>query len=294
MFANQTFLIAGGDSRAAALARQLSGIGRMAVVGFDCPEDFSGEIVWHPTLSDVKDSPDVLILPIPVSRDGSTVWAPWSAEKLPVGHVLDLCRKDTLVVGGKFTPEIAGMCRERELTFTDLLEREDFAVLNALPTAEGALEKVLEGLPVTIHRLPVLITGYGKVARLCHHVFAGVGADVTVAARSSRDLAWAEAYGAKAVPLSEISTALPGCRVLLNTVPARILGKELLSLLPKDAFLLELASVPGGIDLEAAAELSLQATAAPGLPGQTAPEAAGAVIAKTICRILAERGNGHD
>ena len=294
MFAYQTFLIAGGDSRAAALARRLSGIGRVSVVGFDCPEDFSGEIVRHPTLSDIKDSPDILVLPVPVSRDDETVWAPWGAEKLPLGHVLDLCRKDTLVVGGKLTPAIAGMCRERGLSFADLLEREDFAVLNALLTAEGALEKVLEAVPAAVSRLPVLITGYGRVARLCHHVFAGAGADITVAARSSRDLAWAEAYGAKTVPLSEISTVLPECRVLLNTVPARILDKEPLSLLPKDAFLLELASAPGGIDLDVAEALSLRAAAAPGLPGRTAPEAAGAVIAQTIGRILAERGIGHD
>ena len=41
----------------------------------------------------------------------------------------------------------------------------------------------------------VLVIGYGRVGRLLAHRLKGLGARVTVSARSFRDLAWIEAYG---------------------------------------------------------------------------------------------------
>ena len=290
MYPNKLYLVAGGDSRYIHLANLLAERGTVCAIGFDSGAEFSEHVTRLLSLSELKDAPDVLVLPMPVTQNGLTLNAPLTREKLLLSHLLDLCRKGALVLGGKADEALLLACEERGLDFADYLRREEFAVLNAVPTAEGALQIVLEELPAALNGQRVLITGYGKVARLCHRVFAGAGAQVTVAARSCRDLAWAEAYGAHCLPLNCMERMLPRYRVILNTIPARIFGERELSLLDCDTLLLDLASAPGGIDYAAAGELGLRAIHALSLPGKTAPVTAAAIIDKTIGNILAERG----
>ena len=78
--------------------------------------------------------------------------------------------------------------------------------------------------------------------------------------------------------IDEIPSALPGVQFLLNTVPAPILGKEWLALVSPDAFLIELASPPYGIDLDAAKELGLHAWLESGIPGRYCPQSAAAAL----------------
>ena len=290
MYPNKLYLVAGGDSRYIHLANLLAESGTVCAIGFDSGSEFSEHVEQLHSLSQLKDAPDVLVLPMPVTNNGLTLNAPLTREKLMLTHLLDLCHKHSLVLGGKADERVLLACAERELDFADYLEREEFAVLNAVPTAEGALQIVLTELPVALSGQRVLITGYGKVARLCHRVFAGAGAQVTVAARSCRDLAWAEAYGAHCLPLCCMERMLRKYRVILNTVPARLFGERELSMLDSDTLLIDLASAPGGIDYAAAEELGLRAIQALSLPGKTAPVTAAAIIDKTIGNILAERG----
>ena len=62
----------------------------------------------------------------------------------------------------------------------------------------------------------------------------------------------------------------------------------------RDTLFIDLASRPGGIDFEAAAELGRKAVWALGIPGKTAPVTAGEIVADTIAGILAERGAGDE
>ena len=73
-------------------------------------------------------------------------------------------------------------------------------------------------------------------------------------------------------------------RLVFNTVPAHILGKEQLALLPKGALLIELASAPGGFDPELALGHHLKVCYAPGLPGKYCPETAAGIIGNYILK----------
>ncbi len=285
------FLIAGGDERCVRLAGILSREGGVAVLGFDdrCP--FPEEVRRLSPGEPLAVPPDCLILPAPVSKNGLALWTPLGKEAIPLSRVLDLCGADTLIFGGKLSEKFLQACKERGLTTEDYLSREEFSVLNAVPTAEGALQIALEELPVSLNGIPTLITGYGRVAKLCHRVFSGAGAAVTVTARSAKDLAWAEAYGASPLPLSGMNRQLPRFQLILNTVPTRLFGENELSLLDKNALFIDLASAPGGVDFQAAEELGIRAIPALSLPGKTAPDTAAAILARTVRNILTERGN---
>lgn len=161
---------------------------------------------------------------------------------------------------------------------------------NALPTAEGAIQLAMEHLPITIHGARVLIIGFGRVGRITAQRFAALGARVTVAARKYEQLAWAQAMGFGGQQLEHLVGWLCGYDLVVNTVPALVLGRGELEDLKPDCLILDLASKPGGVDLSAAGDLGLTVVWALSLPGKVAPVTAGAAIKSTIYNMLRELG----
>ena len=115
-------------------------------------------------------------------------------------------------------------------------------------------------------------------------------ARVSVAARKYADLAWAESFGWGVEHTGQLAGWLCGYDLVINTVPARVLGREELADLRPDCLILDLASAPGGVDREAAQALGLTVVPALSLPGKTAPVSAGAAIRNTLYNILREAG----
>ena len=100
-----------------------------------------------------------------------------------------------MLCGGRVDPVTAALAAERGLTIRDYFAREELAVANAVPTAEGAVQIAMEQLPITIHGARVLVVGFGRVGRALAQRLAALGAKVTVAARRYESLAWAQASG---------------------------------------------------------------------------------------------------
>ena len=73
-------------------------------------------------------------------------------------------------------------------------------------------------------------------------------------------------------------------------MPARVLGVERLSELKEGCLVIDLASKPGGVDLEAARQLGVKVAWALSLPGKVAPVTAARALWATICNILREEG----
>ena len=149
-------------------------------------------------------------------------------------------------------------------------------------------------LPVTIDGTHAAIVGYGRIGALLGEKLHALGARVTVYARRREQLASAELHhhdtkrlicrGGKSTPES----IDPDLRVIFNTVPQWIFGREVLQQLPQNCVLIDLASVPGGIDTNAAQALGLRTVWATSLPGKCAPESAGRILAETVGSILEE------
>lgn len=275
MLQNLNFLVAGGDARYLRLAQFLSGQNRVYTMGLS-----SGE-------SCPLEKPDYLILPMAVG-DAATL-PTLTGETLPVEEALSRCGQHThLLIGGP-GPALQETLRRRGISYTDYQHREDFAVANAVPTAEGAMGIALQKLPYTLFGLPVLILGYGRIGRVLADRLHAMGSKVTVAARQAAHRRWIEAAGCAAVSYDELPRVLPEALLILNTVPAPVLQKDLLRLVQPDCLLLELASKPGGIDLEAAKALGLQAEPALSLPGKTAPVTAARLLFETVEEIHRER-----
>jgi dipicolinate synthase subunit A len=170
----------------------------------------------------------------------------------------------------------------------DYFAREELAVKNAVPTAEGAIQIAMEELPTTLQDTRVLVIGFGRLGKMLAQRLRGLGAQVTVSARSYADLAWIEALGFQAERTDELEGWLCNYGLIINTVPALVLGEAALEDVSPDCLLLDLASRPGGIDREAAAALGLKVIWALSLPGKVAPATSGRIIRDTVYHILQE------
>ena len=173
----------------------------------------------------------------------------------------------------------------REIEPEDYYRREELAVGNAIPTAEGAVGIAIREYPGTINGAKCLITGFGRIGKNLAIILRGMGAEVFCAARKKADLMQMRAFGVQPLTYREISRRFD---LIFNTVPAKVLTSPVLMQQTRDTLIIELASAPGGIDLKRAEELHLHVIDAPSLPGRVAPKTAAEYIKEAVYNILEE------
>lgn len=283
----ETFAVIGGDLRSAYLAGLLAADGYKVITsGFDST-DLPPCVTGCTNPAQAVTLADCVVLPLPVTTDGSTVNAPFSRMRIPLDQVLNGVTPSQILVGGQISDVVRKEAECRGLVISDYLRREELAVMNAVPTAEGAIQLAMEELPVTIQGAKCLVTGFGRVAKTLARLLIALGAHVTVAARKCADLAWARSEGCSAIEISQLSKA-GEYDVIFNTVPVLLFDKAILKDMEKSTLLIDLASRPGGVDFNAAAELQIKTIWALSLPGRVAPKTAGKIIKETILNMIKE------
>lgn len=297
------FAVIGGDGRMTHLCERLSEAGQdVALMG--CGNDClpirtgAGDIRICTTLPSAAEGADVLVLPLPATRDGETVHTPRDpACAVTLREVADLLNRSphTLLFGGKLPAGLLSLVKEphpESPRVTDYYESEVLQLRNAYITAEAALMTAMELTDRTLWNTSAAVLGFGRIGKYLARLLRALGADVTVCARREEALFEAAAEGCHPLLMSEtdpMGGLAPLCRnhtVLFNTVPARILGRDLLLSLERDTLLIDLASAPFGVcdgDVrEATAHGGLRYLRAPSLPGSYAPRDAGRIIADCI------------
>lgn len=221
---------------------------------------------------------DCLLLPLPLA-----------AAEIPLEPLLRAAAPGTLVLGGMVPVQAAGIARQAGIELVDYLTRPEFAVYNAIPTAEGCIGILMQQRTRTLWGAKILLLGFGAVGQAVAVRLAALGAHVTVAARRPAQRALAESGGMCAMPLEELAPAAPAFDTVVNTVPAPVLTRQVLAQLRVGSVIVDLASRPGGTDFAAAAQLGHRAIHALSLPAVCAPETAGEAVARTVQMILRER-----
>lgn len=270
-----TFTVVGADARFHYTAEALQKLGHHATY------------VPKASLTEIRDS-ERLILPVPVSRDGITLNTAFKDAPITMDVLANSLQADCRVFCGNASESVARLFHERGIRLFDYGKREEFAVRNALPTAEGVIEILLRTLPITLRGANIWITGFGRTARACARVLYAMGAHITVAARRCSALATADGFGYRALYLNEMAGHIHSADAVINTVPSLVLDRTVLSEMQKMCPIIDIASAPYGTDFEAAKTLGIPAQTAPSLPGKTAPKTAGIILADTVLNILRE------
>ncbi len=287
-----TFAFIGGDLRQVQVITRFAREGHaVRIYGLDdavFPEDITVE--KNLSLKNCLDSADIVVLPLPYSTGGETIRSSFCAEEIYFSDVLRQMTGTQLLFVGRADAQILALSKLYNIHLVDYGVREELAVLNSIPTVEGALSIAMAETPFTIHQSHSLVLGYGRIGKILADALHALGANVTVAARKHSDLAWISARGLTGIPFTRLSDVIGSSQLVFNTVPSLVLDFRMLSLLSDSACIIDLASRPGGVDFETAKALNKKVIWALSLPGKAAPETAGDIIKDTISNILQELG----
>ena len=236
-------------------------------------------------ITDVLEEADVVILPIPFTKDRVHILG----EGIEILPFIKKCT-GKLVIGGALSSFIDEF-KAFNVECIDLMEEDSIALLNAIPTAEGAIAKAMEYTDIVLHKSNVLVLGFGRVGKILAHKLKGLDANVFCEARKKKDLAHASALGYNVVKLEELDNVLGNIDIIFSTIPKEILKEDYLKLLKKDAVIIDLASSPGSVDYMAARKYNIDAHLELGLPSKVAPKSAAKYLKEEIDSILEDRFN---
>lgn len=233
---------------------------------------------------------DIVLGPLPLSSNGQFVNTPFSDKKVQVEEMMNQIGGKTFIAGS-IKPEVYQIAEEKDITIFDILKREELAVLNAISTAEGAIQIAINETPKNLHGNNVLVLGFGRIGKVLSKMLDGIGAHVACEARKTTDLAWIKAYGYEPINLIELKENLNRFDIIINTIPYVVLDRDMLQEVKKDALIIDLASNPGGVDKQAVKELGIKFNWALSLPGKVSPVTSAEFMKETILNIFKEIDN---
>lgn len=174
----------------------------------------------------------------------------------------------------------------KRIAYCNILQDETFIVKNAYLTAEGALAYVILNTDQSIKYMPVLVLGYGRVGKSVAKLLKDNYATTSVATDDPTEYAIASIFCDTVYTLQGFRSHIGEFAAVINTIPKKILEGDTLRQADKNCFLLDLASAPGGINFDDAADMGLRFMHALGVPGKVCPKTAGAYIKDVIIKCL--------
>jgi dipicolinate synthase subunit A len=276
----------GGDARQLEISRVLVQQGYdVSMIGFEQVQMI--ETIERIKADDFQDhSIDLFILPVSGVKKNGEVDAPFAdAPLFFTKEIADKIPESCVIMSGIQTAELKKIM-QRDVIY--LFDREDAAIHNSIPTAEGTLMIAIQHTPFTIHQSNVMVVGFGRVGMTTARLFHQAGAIVSTGVRETGKFARASEMGLAPFYMEEFHTQVGQVDIVINTVPALLLTDEVIQQMKKTALIIDLASMPGGTDFEAAEAAGIQAIHALGLPGKTAPETAGKILGQVIVNAARE------
>ena len=173
----------------------------------------------------------------------------------------------------------------------DFLADDDVAGRNAVATAEGAVCDAEELSDINIDGSICLITGFGKCARVLAKRLSSWGADVIVMARRPKQRNDAALCGYKVMSFEDVPIyghILAEVDFCFNTVPARVVCEDILSQFHKGSVVIDIASMPGGVDFDYCKEYDIPYKHSLGIPGKLSPRTSGIILADAAVNVVSE------
>ncbi|WAM32552.1 dipicolinate synthase subunit DpsA [Caldicellulosiruptor naganoensis] len=240
-------------------------------------------------MEEIVEKSAVIVGPIPFSQDGEYIFAPLSKEFVTIEKLIKTISQKGIPLVASVVPQATRqICEQKNVKYYDLYEREELAILNAIPTAEGAVAIAIEKMPITLYSSNVMVLGYGRIGKVLSKILKGFECNVFVAARKASDLTWCRAFGYVPVELSKLKEYVNRIDLIVNTIPAKVIGREIIDNIREDALVIDLASKPGGIAFEYANQKGINVVHALSLPGKVSPKKAAQYIVEVLVSLLKE------
>lgn len=281
--------VIGGDDREIYLIPELQRLGAY-IIGLGLEKSPLGNSIQHAeALKEVVNKADALLFPMFGTDERGFVKAKYSNSPIILNNeILESIPCDVPIFIGWARPALKMAAQILNIPLIEIANRDEVAILNSIPSAEGAIQMAIEATNITIHSSESFVLGVGRTGITLINMLKGLGAKVSAAARKPADLARAVEMGVRVFDYSQLEKEIWRADIVFNTVPALVLNRNILEKMSREAVIIDLASIPGGTDFEYARILGIKAQLAPGLPGIVAPKTAGKILAKIYPPVILE------
>jgi dipicolinate synthase subunit A len=279
--------ILGGDKRELILVSELVKMGATVVVAGFPKEKVTYGAFSVSSVEEACKGVEVVILPMPGTNSEGVIRAVYAEQELKLSEkAINSIAKNALIIIGTARAYLKDWAEHKRFKLLEIAEMDEIAILNAIPTVEGAIQIAMEETDITIHGSVSCIIGFGRVGITLARTLKALGSDVTVIARNEGQLARAYEMQCKRASFADLHEIMSSTDIVFNTVPKMILNKEILQYANPKTLIIDLAGQAGGTDFEAANAYGIKAILAPGLPGKVAPISAGKILADVIPRLI--------
>ncbi|MFC7372221.1 dipicolinic acid synthetase subunit A [Fictibacillus iocasae] len=290
MLTDLNIAILGGDARQLEVIRKLTELdANLILVGYDqLDHGYTGAKKMEMDEVDFT-SIDIIVLPVSGTGQKGEIDTIFSNKKMVLTvEQLKLTPPGCHIYSGISNAYLNKIVSDSGRKLTQLFERDDVAIYNSIPTAEGTIMMVIQHTDITIHQSNTVILGFGRVGMTVARSFQALGANVKVGARRSEHIARIAEMGFTPFHLDALKNEVWNVDVCINTIPSAIVNSDVISKMPSHALIVDLASKPGGTDFRFAEKRGIKAMLAPGLPGIVAPKTAGKIVANVLSQLIYE------
>ena len=274
----------GGDKREELLISFLKERGYKLKV-LDSPPYKKENVLCYPDIKNVIKNCDVVVAPMSSTDEDGYLKKSFISKRIKLdSKFVKLLDNDTQFFIGIARPILKKPLEERGISYVEMARLSDVAILNAIPTAEGAIKKAIEETDHTLFNSKVLISGLGNVGLTLAWRLKALGAITYSVTRDRGATARGRDLVFNMITYYNMNSYLSEIAIILNTVPAMIFNKKYLSSLKKNTIIIDLASAPGGTDFEAAKKLGIKAFLYLGIPGEVAPRTSAEIMAEAIIK----------
>lgn len=277
--------ILGGDLRQCYAAEYLQSKG-FGVTCWHTPEfPYHPGIVQADSLAHALRRSDTILAPTPLSKDGNNLFqAKADCPPCPLDRLWEELEAEHTFAVSNLPKKQRQVLESRKchiLTFGSL---PFFQKENARLTAEGLLAEVIRCTPFALSSANILLLGYGCCGMSIGRMFLPLCRSIYLIEQDPLKENAAKKDGVCPIHKNEYSKILPQCQILINTIPASVLGMTHLSQMDSSCHIFDIASAPFGFPADTTEKCLLPYYRIPGIPGRFSPVTAGRIIGQTIER----------
>ena len=132
---------------------------------------------------------------------------------------------------------------QKQICHINVMTDETFAMKNSVLTAEGVLANILEKTKKSVFEQKFLILGSGRSGKAIAKLFSNLNLDFAMSSFDKKNYAISHIFTKNNFYKEEVFENLKNFDVIINTIPAKIISKEYVKTIKKEALYLEIASI---------------------------------------------------
>lgn len=201
---------------------------------------------------------------------------------------LSNCKKDVSIFSGISTKALTGLLEQGNKNCTYIMQDQTVQKENAIPTVEGIVADLVMNTDITIDNSKIMVIGFGNIGKYLTKILREMGSDVVVGIIREADFDKLNNMNFSAFYTGSIQMDrhLIDTDMIVNTAPTLVITEEHIKYFKKDVYILDVASAPYGIDMNALKGCGIPYKIYSGIPSKVAPKTAGKILTKKINSII--------